>query len=893
MIPQLDPLMASIPGFVDQYKDMNISEADRKSSELQEEEVYQSRFLMSSLIHNLIFDESKNSKQKALYFGVDNVEIWEMDDYFRIKMSDEKLSQLKIFFEKKEKILRNSIDFLQSSNQKGDPSFLIPRFVWTQSGTQFCLIHSIIDSAHYTEIKGYFELGRFKSTLEDLMTDFIGMTTETKCGNCGQKKKSLFCNHIGIIDDEVVKTRKFKWPGTAKDFFEKDPDPEKDLKVSFPFNSFDHTLFEAVCEDIIDVKIKERKLVEAQRTAKLKRKRGPGSKKPSFLDPLNNDKAENLLRPRIKVKADEYNHQFRMILKHWTFRCLEICLEIAVDVLRKSAIYLHFVNQYSDALKHIFEHKFLHPQNLYLFNNCFHSIKVFTSRATMKEACLFNRNDILSVYMLFTTESTFRLRLEANGGHGDPIIMKNYDVVLVTDFYPIDEFSVSHTNVEYVLISISISKVFYDLMTKKNNGDIIEKYVDFHKNYSITNTECIGQTPHDTFLRHIIDHMGSVKKRRESFKLTPIPFFKDHKIEMKYCIQLKFLYWETLVKKSINTLQIKEVIRLLDKLKNPKVVIKKKKEGDDDEPPKKPPKPKGVTLYSEEAKDSWDIDFTYENYEGAWDLVGYKRRSRRIRGLDVYFETKDEQAKREQLILSRKERSKRIQEENKRRFQHYKSKFNLTWNDPYYTVYVSGKTGQLMRRRRTGFVSINCKKMTGTMRSCAHDAIINVGSQLGIEMDKEIIYKQSPPSMYQNAMMQDVMNLPYVRDRLSFILQPMKGQKGGPEVVIYYDCLRKGGKYIVLCRVEYENKKKEYHAFVFDADYVNKEKKVKGAIIDNQSHNKLTGIEESDVRNTHRMRRVCLKLYGGKTFFTHCWEVRLKVSMFYNYDFLLRCKLIS
>ena len=42
------------------------------------------------------------------------------------------------------------------------------------------------------------------------MTDFIGMTTETKCGDCGQKKKSLFCNHIGMIDDEVVKTRKLK-----------------------------------------------------------------------------------------------------------------------------------------------------------------------------------------------------------------------------------------------------------------------------------------------------------------------------------------------------------------------------------------------------------------------------------------------------------------------------------------------------------------------------------------------------------------------------------------------------------------------------------------------------------------------------------------------------------
>ena len=93
---------------------------------------------------------------------------------------------------------------------------------------------------------------------------------------------------------------------------------------------------------------------------------------------------------------------------------------------------------------------------------------------------------------------------------------------------------------------------------------------------------------------------------------------------------------------------------------------------------------------------------------------------------------------------------------------------------------------------------------------------------------------------------------------------------------------------------------------MFEADYVNKEKKVKGAIIDNQSHNMLTGIQESDVRDVDSMGRVCLKLYGGVTKFTHCWEVIkecnrqlihyilwLKVSIIYNYVFSSRCKLIS
>ena len=99
--------------------------------------------------------------------------------------------------------------------------------------------------------------------------------------------------------------------------------------------------------------------------------------------------------------------------------------------------------------------------------------------------------------------------------------------------------------------------------------------------------------------------------------------------------------------------------------------------------------------------------------------------------------------------------------------------------------------------------------------------------------------------------------------------------KGGNEWFLYTDLRNKGGKFIILCIVEKNfTQIRENHAFVFDADYINEDKKVKGAIIDNQTHTKLTGIEESDVRDLTSMRRVCMKLYGGKTFFNGGWEVR-------------------
>ena len=58
----------------------------------------------------------------------------------------------------------------------------------------------------------------------------------------------------------------------------------------------------------------------------------------------------------------------------------------------------------------------------------------------------------------------------------------------------------------------------------------------------------------------------------------------------------------------------------------------------------------------------------------------------------------------EQLIVARQMRTERIKAENERRFQHYRAKFNLDWDNPHYTVNVSNKTGQLMKRRKIGFV---------------------------------------------------------------------------------------------------------------------------------------------------------------------------------------------
>ena len=72
------------------------------------------------------------------------------------------------------------------------------------------------------------------------------------------------------------------------------------------------------------------------------------------------------------------------------------------------------------------------------------------------------------------------------------------------------------------------------------------------------------------------------------------------------------------------------------------------------------------------------------------------------------------------------------------------------------------------------------------------------------------------------------------------------------------------------------NKRIENHVFVIDADYKEAKHNVVAAFLDNQATNKLTGIQKSDLKDENSARRICGKLYGGKTYFKMIWKVELR-----------------
>ena len=95
-------------------------------------------------------------------------------------------------------------------------------------------------------------------------------------------------------------------------------------------------------------------------------------------------------------------------------------------------------------------------------------------------------------------------------------------------------------------------------------------------------------------------------------------------------------------------------------------------------------------------KKLWDdVGYFSDEYKGSFDWVGYKRRSRRIRGLDVFFETKKDREDRELLQRDKEKRQIEFEKEKKRHIKYYQVKFNVTLKSPNEIVRVDKKKPQV------------------------------------------------------------------------------------------------------------------------------------------------------------------------------------------------------
>ena len=257
-----------------------------------------------------------------------------------------------------------------------------------------------------------------------------------------------------------------------------------------------------------------------------------------------------------------------------------------------------------------------------------------------------------------------------------------------------------------------------------------------------------------------------------------------------------------------------------------------------------------------------------------------KRRSRRLTREAPEFEPKD--LKKSSLQLTMKEEQEKLMEKfnKKRKDNNDKQTTKFVHNGnlkKLKTFYVNQRTTKNMSFGKWGgFVTLPYKKHCGNKRSCVQDAFANVSVLFGFEF-RDTIYKYFTPNEYNDTDIMRVIRHPIIKTRFYVKNIFQFGIKDGLEHWFYTKIMPLGGKYIIKCRVENNlNKRRENHVFVINADFKEEKNDVVAALIDNQARSQLTGIQKSDLKDKYSMRRICSKLYGGKTFFDRIWHIQLK-----------------
>ena len=145
------------------------------------------------------------------------------------------------------------------------------------------------------------------------------------------------------------------------------------------------------------------------------------------------------------------------------------------------------------------------------------------------------------------------------------------------------------------------------------------------------------------------------------------------------------------------------------------------------------------------------------------------------------------------------------------------------------------------------------------LHSCVQDAILNCAIQLDVSICKNTLFRDFPPSEFENINIQHCIKSTAVRDKLTFKRIHLEREKGGA----VYNLLQiiGSGVYLCLCTAKYiiwpNQPVTEKHAFVYNSEY--REEKnhwILGAIIDNRQNEPIFLIEEKDRESKEDSRKV-------------------------------------
>ena len=864
-------LILSIPSYTVNFNSNGetIQLSNIESRKINEFDDIERQSMMSCFRHNLTND----FEIEEAYLGTNDLTVFSMDNYEEMdgmNMSDN-LPQMQATFADNRHLMCSAIEFLRSSNLERDSSFFLPRYHNKYEDGKHYLLFNMTESPYFATFFEELTEKSFLTMLQELHNLRYSIFSKSKSGK--NVDDCIFCNTYGILFDPGEKSEGFDFSVIDKSYYN---DESEILK--FPINTINQ--------------------------------RGQSNEEESHLN----------------IESSLYSDKANIFLY--------ILIDIAYDVLRKSSIFLHFTQMESDLLRMIIENLLFPPsKNTYLFTtNCFHRICCITSRCSTTHGKLNNHRNSFTLLCLLTDDKDFKINL-FNPDHPEcKINIHQYEIILLTENHPFEYFDASNSTSNYVLVQFGLSKSLHKFF---NSSFFIENhsiYENLCMNTNIQKFINFDETIQAEFYRKVLNNVEPFDNAKKSSD-----HYGFYRLDMQ--VQLEKAVKNVRYKRMMNITENPEIKKFPKKKGTQRQSIIERKrtnvssvkdsrnetissfgnnqkvheslciEGSKDSSKKKKiNKSKSIDSLLTSKKSPFEQPSLNSLTEQNTSKISHSRTAKIPLELPsqkalkkARLEQRNAKKKAERLSKSRK--SPRIDERNQKVRKHLENQRNNdrraredeegresgSSNLPdeekeaeQQTVYDdilvqnSKANNRTMYGVRGGYITIPFEKCVGKKRSCVQDAVINIAMLSGLDI-KDEIYKRIPPMETFDTVLEDVFRDKFVSSLFHFNLIKYNSHKGGNEYFTFNTLLPRGGKYIIKCKVLNKySKRDEEHLFILDADYVDKKTGYRGAIIDNQLHTQLTLIEPKDLVNLHSMRRICTKLFGGKTFFNICWLVTKK-----------------
>ena len=148
----------------------------------------------------------------------------------------------------------------------------------------------------------------------------------------------------------------------------------------------------------------------------------------------------------------------------------------------------------------------IEKRNLYLFKTYFHRVICISSKCNSSRIPIWNDENNINILFLLSDSDDLRVHLFNNKlkDDGPHLVMKNYDIALLTENYPFDTMETNDDSSNYVFVQISLDNSLFSSIQADSSGSLYDKYGKFCRKLDQSNGYIRKTSSLDFFNKNIV-----------------------------------------------------------------------------------------------------------------------------------------------------------------------------------------------------------------------------------------------------------------------------------------------------------------------------------------------------------------------------------------------------